>query len=81
RMLFILFQKNAITKKELDQLKKLKLLTIRGTLVLAEQCFFCDQYKPRLQFEEYLKTKEDRFVSFDYVTSHNSGKENEDLIE
>ncbi|CAF3223494.1 unnamed protein product, partial [Rotaria sp. Silwood2] len=81
KMLFMLFQKNAITKKELDQLKKLKLLTTRGTLISAEQCFFCDQYKPRLQLEEYLKTKEDKFLSFDYVTSHNSRKENEDLIE
>ncbi|CAF4685466.1 unnamed protein product, partial [Rotaria sp. Silwood2] len=80
-MLFMLFQKNAITKKELDQLKKLKLLTTRGTLISAEQCFFCDQYKPRLQLEEYLKTKEDKFLSFDYVTSHSSRKENEDLIE
>ncbi|CAF4011420.1 unnamed protein product [Rotaria sp. Silwood2] len=81
KMLFMLFQKNAITKKELDQLKKLKLLTTRGTLISAEQCFFCDQYKPRLQLEEYLKTKEDKFLSFDYVTSHSSRKENEDLIE
>ncbi|CAF3801243.1 unnamed protein product, partial [Rotaria sp. Silwood1] len=81
KMLFILFQKNAITKKEFDQLKMLKLLTTCGTLVLAEQCFFCDQYKPRLQLEEYLKKKEDKFLSFDYVTSHNSRKENDDLTE
>ena len=40
KMLFILFQKNTITKKELDQLKKLKLLTTRGNLVAAEAMFF-----------------------------------------
>ncbi|CAF0977112.1 unnamed protein product [Adineta steineri] len=79
KMLFILFQKKVITKKELDQLKKLKLLTIRGTLVAAEQCFFSDQYKPRSSLEDYLKTKEDKFLSYDYVSSHPC--KNEDLTE
>ncbi|CAF2995219.1 unnamed protein product [Rotaria socialis] len=81
KMLFMLFQKNVITKKELDQLRKLKLLTTRKTLISAEQCFFCDQYKPRLQLEVYLKAKEDVFLSFDYVTNHNDRKEDEDLTE
>ncbi|CAM4802546.1 unnamed protein product [Rotaria magnacalcarata] len=81
KMLFMLFQKNVITKKELDQLRKLKLLTTRETLIPAEQCFFCDQYKPRLQLEVYLKANEDRFLSFEYVTSHNDRKENEDLTD
>ncbi|CAF3840769.1 unnamed protein product, partial [Rotaria sp. Silwood1] len=67
KMLFMLFQKHDIEKKELNQLKKLKLLTTRGTLIAAEQCFFCDQYKPRLPLEEYLKAKEDKFLSFDYI--------------
>ncbi|CAF4277629.1 unnamed protein product [Rotaria sp. Silwood2] len=39
-MLFRLFEKNAISKKDLDQLKKLKLMTTRQTLIPAEQCFF-----------------------------------------
>ncbi|CAF2935221.1 unnamed protein product [Rotaria sp. Silwood2] len=80
-MLFMLFQKHDIEKKELNQLKKLKLLTTRGTLIAAEQCCFCDQYKPRLPLEEYLKAKEDKFLSFDYVTSDIFKKENEDLTE
>jgi hypothetical protein len=78
KMLFMLFQKNTITKKELEQLKKLKLLTIHGTLVAAELLFFSDQYKPRLPLEDYLKTKEDRFLSYDYVTSDHGKKENKD---
>ncbi|CAF4960034.1 unnamed protein product [Rotaria sp. Silwood1] len=81
KMLFMLFQKHDIEKKELNQLKKLKLLTTRGTLIAAEQCFFCDQYKPRLPLEEYLKAKEDKFLSFDYITSDIFKKENEDLTE
>ncbi len=76
KMLFLLFQKGDIEKKELNELKKLKLLTIRGTLLPADQCFFSDQYKPRLPLEEYLKAKEDKFLSIEYV-----GKENEDLTE
>ncbi len=32
--------------------------------------FFSDQYKPRLQLEDYLKTKKDNFLSFDYIIDH-----------
>jgi hypothetical protein len=81
KILFTLFQKNSITKKDLDQLKKLRLLTTRETLIEAERCYFCDQYKPSLLLEEYLKTKEDRFLSFDYVNSHISKGEKVDLLE
>lgn len=80
-MLFLLFQKDAITKKELEQLKKLKLKTINGTLVPAEQCFLCDAYKPRLYLEGYLKTEMDKFLSFEYVKSHNDKIEDEELAE
>jgi hypothetical protein len=80
-MLFVLFQKGDIEKKELNELKKLKLLTTCGTLIPADQCFFSDQYKPRLTLEEYLKAKEDKFLSIDYVTSNTPRKENEDLAE
>ncbi len=66
-MIFMLFQIQDI-KKELSRLRQLKLLTTRGTLIAGEQCFFSDQYKPLLPLEEYLKMKEDRFLSFDYVT-------------
>ena len=81
KILFMLFQKRDIEKKELNQFKKLKLLTTRGTLIPAEQCFFSDLYKPRLLLEEYLKSKEDKFLSFDYVISNTPRKENEDLAE
>ncbi|CAF0984392.1 unnamed protein product [Adineta ricciae] len=76
KILFTLFRKNAITKKELEDLKKLKLLTTRGTLVAAEQCFFSDQYEPRLLLEDYLAEKEDKFLSFDYISSANCTNEN-----
>ena len=69
KMLFMLFQKGEIDKKELNQLRKLKLLTTDGGLVPAEQCFFSESYKPSLPLEEYLKTKVQKFLSFEYVTS------------
>ncbi len=81
KMLFVLFQKGDIDKDVLNKLRKLKLLTTRGTLMPADQCFFSDQYKPRLPLEEYLKAKEDKFLSIDYVTSNTPRKENEDLAE
>ncbi len=81
RMLFKIFQNTIFTKKERDQLKKSKLLTTCGTLIPAEKCFFSDQYNPRLRFEEYLKGKEDRFLSFNYIKSENFKEENEDLAE
>ncbi|CAF1142611.1 unnamed protein product [Adineta ricciae] len=76
KILFTLFRKNAITKKELEDLKKLKLLTTRGALVAAEQCFFSDRYEPRLPLEDYLAEKEDKFLSFDYISSSNCTNEN-----
>ena len=79
--LFKLFQNNIIGKEKLDQLKQLKLLTTRQTLIAADKCFFSDQFKPRLALEEYLKTKEDRFLSFVYVTSTDCQNTSENLVE
>jgi hypothetical protein len=81
QILYMLFEQNNIRKKEFDQLKQLKLLTTHGTLIPAERCFFCDQYKPSFPVEKYLKTKEDRFLCFNYVTNHISEGEDEDLAE
>jgi len=81
KMLFMLFEKNSISKKEFNQLKQLKLLTTRRTLIPANQCFFSDQYNPRLKFEEYLQVKEDKFLTFDYITNNTHRRENEDLAE
>jgi hypothetical protein len=69
RMLFILFQKNHIDKKELNQLTNLKLLTTRKTLIPAEQCFFSKIYDPRLLIERFLIHTEDKFLSPDYLTN------------
>ena len=77
QMLFMLFKKDSIGEEELHRLKKLKLFTTRGTLIPAEQVFFSDQYKPRLSLEEYLKTEEDKFLSFDYVIT--SKRESRDV--
>jgi hypothetical protein len=81
KMLFRLFQKNSITKKDFLQLKQMKLLTTRENLIPANQCFFSDQYNPRLKLEEYLKTKEDKFLTFDYVKNGIYQRENQDLVE
>lgn len=69
-MLFMLFKKNSIGHEELHRLKKLKLLTTQKKLIAAEQLFFSEQYKPRLVLEEYLKTEEDKFLSFEYVLKY-----------
>lgn len=79
--LFTLFAKNLIGKDHLEKLKQLKLFTTGGTLLPAKDCFFSDQYKPRLLLEEYLKEKEDKFLSFDYVTGQIHQKETDDLTE
>ncbi len=81
KMLFMLFQKNSIGKREFDQLKSMKLLTTNRNLIVAEDCFFSDQYNPRLKLEEYLQKKEDTFLTFEYVTSTTYQRENEDLAE
>jgi hypothetical protein len=76
QILFNLFQEDKINEKELDQLKCLKLLTTCGRLIQAERCYFSDQYKPRLPLEDYLKTKEEKFLSFDYVTNDRTKNKN-----
>ena len=78
KMLFLLLQKNLIGKEQLDKLKQLKLLTTRGTLIPAKECFFSDAYKPRLSLEEYIKTEEDVFLSFDYVSKPTSKTDMDD---
>ena len=81
KMLFTLFQKNSISKTEFDQLKSMKLLTTKGNLIVAERCFFSDEYDPRLKLEEYLKDEEDIFITFNYVTTSTYRRESEDLAE
>jgi hypothetical protein len=81
KSLFKLFQENEIGEKEFNQLKTLKLLTTCGRLIPAERCYFPDQYKTRLLLDDYLKTNEEKFVSFDYVTSDSCRTENKDLGE
>ena len=68
RMLFRLFQNHHIEKTDLMKLKKLKLLTTRGSLRTADECFFSKRYKPRLDIEQFLSMKEDLFISSDYIT-------------
>ena len=81
-MLFKLFQKREIEKKELSQLRQLKLLTTNEKVfVSAKECFFSEQYKPALPIEDYLKTKMETFLSFEYVNQGHNRKESEDLLE
>ena len=67
KKLLLLFEKQLIGKAELHQLKKMKLLTIRGTLVSASECYLSERFKPVYPLEEYLKEQEDRFLSTDYL--------------
>ncbi|UJR19795.1 hypothetical protein I4U23_022928 [Adineta vaga] len=48
---------------------------------IAEQCYFSDHYKPRLPLETYLKSKKDRFLSFDYISNSICKKSNDNLAE
>jgi hypothetical protein len=81
QMLFSLFQNNNIGNNELIQLKQLRLLTTLKTLVAAEQCYFSDEFQPRLPIEEHLKTKEDIFLSSIYLKADNEKNERQNLCE
>ena len=61
--LFSQYLKNELNG-ELEQLGKLKLLTQKGTLLSASQCYLSDFYQPRLEIESILDM--DIFMSEKY---------------
>ncbi len=63
--IFSLYKKNELNSGLLAQLSNLKLLTIKGKLVAAKNCFLSKNYSPRLEIEEILE--DDVFVSAAYM--------------
>ncbi|MEM6642139.1 MAG: hypothetical protein AAF616_04090 [Bacteroidota bacterium] len=65
--LFLLYRKNQLKEDLLNRLSRIKLLTQKGTIQIAEECYLCDFYSPRLEIEEVLHI--DIFVSKEYCTA------------
>ncbi|MGM0198135.1 sacsin N-terminal ATP-binding-like domain-containing protein [Enterococcus sp. DIV1314a] len=71
--LFNLDSKQEISKELFSNLRKIRLLTTKGGLLPAEECYFSDFYKPRLLNEDMLDI--DIFVNEVYCEKSISGKE------
>jgi len=50
-------------------LAKLKILTTKGTLVSAENCYLSNSYEPRVKIEELIE--DDIFISTNYIIGNN----------
>lgn len=59
--LFSLYRKGILKEDLIMQLSKIKLLTQKGTLCPAKDCFLSDYYKPRFESEKIIE--KDIFVS------------------
>lgn len=68
RDIYMLYSKGVLDNETLSKLGDLKILTQKGGLVAANQCYLSDIYKPRLPLEELIS--EDMFVSESYLSSH-----------
>ncbi|CAF1034767.1 unnamed protein product [Didymodactylos carnosus] len=71
-ILFHLFQSHQIPEEHLSQLSKLKLVTTKGTLVSAGNCYLADVYKPSVCLEQRLQ-QTDIFLSEKYLTASDTG--------
>ena len=69
--IYNLYKKEKI-EEELAQLKELKLLTQKGTLIPASKCHFSATYSPRLDIENILD--EDVFLSEKYLILDENNK-------
>lgn len=67
--IFSLYKKEKIDDK-LKQLSQLKLLTKGGDLLSAGQCYFSNDYSPKLQIENVISS--DIFISEKYLSLDNS---------
>lgn len=64
RDLFSLYKKGNLREDSIRQLSRIKLITKRGLLCPAEDCFLSDYYKPRLEIEKLIQN--DIFVCETY---------------
>ncbi|MGS2776581.1 sacsin N-terminal ATP-binding-like domain-containing protein [Robertmurraya sp. GLU-23] len=67
RDLFSLYIKGNLKEDLIRQLSRIKLLTQRGSLSSAKDCFLSDYYKPRLEIEKIID--KDIFVDESYCTN------------
>lgn len=67
RDLFSLYKKGALKQDLIKKLSRIKLLTKKGFLYPAEDCFLSDYYRPRVEMEKIID--EDFFVSESYCES------------
>ncbi|WP_206107395.1 ATP-binding protein [Paenibacillus apii] len=67
RDLFSLYCKGILKEELISKLSRLKLLTQKGSLHPAEECFLSDYYKPRLEIERILE--KDIFVHESYCSN------------
>ena len=67
RDLFSLYRKGNLKEDLIIQLSKIKLLTQKGSLCPAKDCFLSDYYKPRLEIEKIIE--KDIFVSESYCVN------------
>jgi hypothetical protein len=65
KYLYSLYSNEDIKNDKLEQLSKLKLLTQKGDLISASQCYFSDNFQPRLEIEKVLT--DNIFLSDDYL--------------
>lgn len=66
RTIYKLYLDRNVDKELLNQLGELKILTKNGSLVAANQCYFSDEYRPRLPLETLIT--EDILVSESYLS-------------
>ena len=64
RDLFSLYKKGNLREELIGQLSRIKLITQRGSLCPAKDCFLSDYYKPRIEIEKIIEN--DIFVSETY---------------
>jgi len=67
KFLFESWQKGIITSSHFQKLRQINLLTTKGTLKPAEDCYLSDFYKPELELEKVCEN--DFFVSEKYCTT------------
>lgn len=71
--IYKLYLSHEVNEELLSQLNELKILTKKGNLVAANQCYFSDAYRPRLPLEALIT--EDIFVSEFYLPNRSDKDE------
>lgn len=71
--LFVLYKKGVLREDLIVQLSSIRLITKKGTLRPAKDCYLSDFYKPRAEFEKLIKN--DIFVSETYCVDNSEKDE------